>query len=156
MGITLEPTNVSIVQQSWVLVNQDLDSLGREFFTRIFARMPVARKLFGFHSDPNFLTSRSLRVHAIAVLRTIGKLVAGLTNLEAFTPVLLRLGRTHAAAGVPVESFGVMRGIMLELLAERLGDAWTPAVSRAWESAFDAIASSIMGYYPKEDAPHGP
>ena len=155
-GVAVAPSNVSLVQQSWLLVKNDLDPLGREVFVKLFARLPETQKLFGFQGDPNFLTSRSLRVHAVAVLRTIGKLVAGMTNLEAFTPVLLQLSRTHMALGVPIASFGAMRGALLEVLSERLGPHWTPEVDQAWESAFDAIVAAIKSDYPKEDAAQSP
>ena len=149
LGVAVAPSSVSLVQQSWMLVKNDLDAIGREVFTKLFARMPETRKLFGFQGDPNFLTSRSLRVHILALMRTVGKLVVGLTNLQAFAPVLSRLGSTHAALSVPAESFAAMRDIMLEALGERLGATWTPEVRQAWHSAFDAISTAIVAHYPK-------
>lgn len=150
--MAVEPAIASLVQSSWTLIHVDIDGIGRDFFARLFALMPEARRLFGFSNDPNFLTSRSLRVHAVAVLRTVGKFVAGLTDLKAFTPLLLRLGRSHAAAGVPVASFGVMRDVMLEVLGKRLGALWTPEVAAAWMAAFDTCAASIVANYTKGPA----
>ena len=137
------------IQQSWRLVKDDLGTLGREIFTRLFARLPETRDMFGFQGDANFLTSRSLRVHVLVLMRTVGKLVAGITDLAAFMPVLMRLGRTHATLGVPIASYDAMRDVMEEVLAERLGATWTPEVRQAWHSAFDAISTAIVAHYPK-------
>ena len=75
----------------------------------------------------------------------MGKLVAGLSNLNAVMPALSKLGRSHTQLGVRPEYFDVLRECLLEALAARLGALrWTKEVSAAWNAAFCVISQAII------------
>ena len=66
----------------------------------------------------DYRQSRGLRLHATHVIRMLGKLVGGLSNLSSVMPVLLELGRTHSMLSIRPEYFDVMRECLLDTLAE--------------------------------------
>ena len=106
-------------------------------------------RLFGFRDDPNWRTSRGIRVHAAAILRTVGRLIAGgAFNSEANLSALARLGKTHAARIVKPKHFLLFLERLLETLAARLGEQWTPDVALAWRTAVELCASTIVQNFP--------
>ena len=88
-------------------------------------------------------------MHASAIMRTIGKAIESAEQLHAVTPVLARLGRTHANLFVKQDYFSTLRDCLIEALAEHLGrDRFTDAVEKLWRTAIDGIASVIISNYP--------
>ena len=136
------------VRRSWAAVKNHTEVIGRDFFERLFKARPDLLRLFGFRDDLTYLDCRGLRVHSTAVVRTVGRLLDGLHGLPALAPELRRLGRSHAAMGVPPSAFPTMRDCLMGALADHLGPAqWTAAASAAWLRAFDAVSSDIVHNY---------
>ena len=101
-------------------------------------------RLFGFRDDPNWRTSRAIRVHAAAIIRTAGRLVAGgAFHTETSMSTLARLGKTHASRGVKPKYFLTFLDCLVEALAARLGALWTPDVALAWRTAAQLCTSTI-------------
>mmetsp|Transcript_10698 Transcript_10698/g.26475 ORF Transcript_10698/g.26475 Transcript_10698/m.26475 type:complete len:153 (+) Transcript_10698:64-522(+) len=134
-----------LVQDSWALVEKDLDAHGIKFFMRIFTIAPQAQGLFSFKDLPkeDLEKSPELAKHAGTVMRTVGKAVAGLSNLEALVPVLQKLGAAHAKYGVKPEHFPIVGEALLWTLEDGLGPAgaWTPEVKEAWTKTWETIVS---------------
>ena len=62
-------------------------------------------------------------------MKTVGKLVGGLSNLQSVMPMLTNLGRTHKMLGIQPAWFDAMRECLCEALAEKLGPTkWTHEV----------------------------
>ena len=62
-------------------------------------------------------------------MKTVGKLVGGLSNLQSVMPMLTNLGRTHKMLGIQPAWFDAMRESLCEALAEKLGPTkWTHEV----------------------------
>ncbi len=97
-----------LVQESWALVERDLDAHGVRFFLRIFEMAPGALQLFSFRNAPNLAKSPELQAHASRVMRTVGQAVAGLSDVKTLIPVLQSLGAAHAKYGVQPEHFPVV------------------------------------------------
>ena len=100
---------MTAVQQSWNLVEAEMDALGVQLFLRLFERDPALLQLFPFRDDPGFIHCKSLKVHAQAVMRTVGKLVGGLTDLQSVMPLLRKLGKSHSANLIKAETFELLR-----------------------------------------------
>ena len=134
------------VQRSLKALTAHPEAVGRAFLALFFARRPDLMHLFDFRYDPNFLQSRTLKLHAKAIVGLIGRFVRG--GIKALLPELQRLGRRHLLSGVPQEAFEDMRECFLESLSGSLGsEMWTPGVAVAWRSVFDALAAAIKGNY---------
>lgn len=63
------------VLSSWAFVKDDIDLIGQRALVKLFVRDPPLLKLFGFRNDPDVLASRGLKMHASAIVRTIGKVL---------------------------------------------------------------------------------
>ena len=152
LSIPLEPSTVALLRTSWSLVKKScLDAVGKSVLLNLFARRPDGLKLFGFHEDADYTTSRSFRMHASAVIRTVGACIESAGNLESVVPTLARLGRSHALVGALPEHFDVLRGCLLDALVEHLRDKFTGEIEDAWGIAFDTLASVMLAHYPSEE-----
>ena len=220
-----------VVNASWAFVRGDADAIGLRAFAKLFSRDPALLDLFGFHQDPAYLTSRGMRMHASAIMRTIGmvppppysmpsppshcglylttrpshsclkyrryltacqilnvtcsglfeilswayrrettndralsppllrpsppssQVIESLDDLDAVTPMLARLGRTHTAVGVKPEFFAAMRECLIEELAASLGAAnFTDEVEAAWRCIVDAIVAVIISVQSEQQS----
>jgi hemoglobin-like flavoprotein len=97
-----------LVQESWGLVEKDIDAHGVKFFMRIFEIAPGALQLFSFRDEPNLSKSPALQAHASTVMRTVGQAVAGLSDVKSLIPVLQSLGAAHSKYGVQPEHFPIV------------------------------------------------
>ena len=100
----------SLVQESWALVAQDLDTHGIKFFLRIFEIAPPALQLFSFKDDADLASSPAMKKHAASVMNTVGAAVAGLSDVASLIPVLQALGKRHANYGVESAHFAAVQG----------------------------------------------
>jgi hemoglobin-like flavoprotein len=130
-----------LVQESWELVEKDLETHGIKFFMRIFEIAPAALQLFSFKDDPDLPNSPQLRKHAGEVMRTVGQAVAGLEDVAALVPVLQALGERHSGYGVVPNHFPIVGEALLWTLEQGLGDKWTPEVKTEWTEAWDLLVS---------------
>lgn len=134
-----------LVQDSWALVEPDIEEHGVKFFMRIFEIAPPALQLFSFRDEVHLEQSPALRAHASVVMRTVGQAVAGLSDLQTLVPVLQRLGAGHAEYGVQPEHFAIVGSSLLWTLEIGLSGAgaWTPEVKDAWSKTY-ATVQSVM------------
>jgi hemoglobin-like flavoprotein len=132
-----------LVQESWAVVERDVDAHGVKFFMRIFEIAPGALQLFSFRNVANVGSSPELRAHAGTVMRTVGQAVAGLSDVQSLIPVLRSLGAAHAKYGVQPEHFPIVGQALLWTLEQGLGKLWTPEVRDAWARTY-ATVQSVM------------
>ena len=130
-----------LVEQSWALVEQDLEAHGIKFFLKIFEIAPAALQLFSFKDERPLESSAGLKVHAMLVMKTVGEAVAGLKDIPALVPVLVNLATRHADFSVKQEHFPVVGQALLSTLEAGLGDNWTPEVQAAWTSTWNTVVS---------------
>ena len=134
---------MTAVQQSWGLVEAGLEGICHDLFGRPELQPCIAS---GTLEDPG---CQGLSSQAPEVVRAVGHLVGGLTDLHACTPALLRLARGHAALGARPEYFAALRQGLLDVLAEHLGPAhFTSEVGAAWAASFDIVTGCILSNYP--------
>ena len=91
------------MQLSWSLVKGRMDAVGKSALVRLFTKQPDRLQLFGFHDDTNYVASRAFKMHAAAIMRTVGKVIDNMGNLVEVVPMLARLGRSHALLGIRYE-----------------------------------------------------
>ena len=92
---------VELVQTTWGLAAAlGVDTVGKILFQNIFKIAPAALQLFPFKDDSDMYNSNKFKRHAAGVVKTVGKAVASLGNLEKIVPVLKKLGQRHVKYGV--------------------------------------------------------
>lgn len=105
------------------------------FYRRLFEQAPWVRHLFQEDEGRQarkFL--QSLRV-VVSALHTPMKHVA----------VLQGLGERHEGYGVKPEHYALVADTLLGVFAERLGEDFTLEARRAWERAFELMATIMTG-----------
>lgn len=135
VGGFLEDDQVREVRRTFDLIADQGTVAIELFYERLFERAPGFRPLF--HDDParqsrKFL--QSLRV-VVSALHTPMKHVA----------VLQGLGERHEGYGVKPEHYALVADTLLEVFAERLGEDFTLEARRAWERAFELMATIMTG-----------
>ena len=101
--LELAPSSLTSVQLSWSLVKGRMDAVGKSALVRLFIKQPDRLQLFGFHEDSNYVAGRAFKMHAAAIMRTVGKVIDNMGNLVEVVPMLARLGRSHALLGIRYE-----------------------------------------------------
>jgi hemoglobin-like flavoprotein len=79
--------------------------------------------------------------------KLLGVLILVIQNLrkpEVLASALEGLGQRHVAYGVRQEHYPLVGTVLLETLADFLGDDWTPAYQDAWAQAYEAICSIML------------
>ena len=64
-------------------------------------------------------------------------------RLEVLEAELLKLGARHTTYGVRDEHYSTVGTAMLDMLAEVLGDAFTPATRQAWSDFYTFTADTM-------------
>jgi hemoglobin-like flavoprotein len=140
-----------LVQDSWAVIEKNLDAHGVKFFVKIFELEPSLLQLFKFRDSKDLAHSPGLHAHANAVMRIVGEAVAGLSEPETLIPVLRSLGAAHARYGVKASDFNVVGKALLWTLEQGLGDMWNGKVQEAWTHTYTKI-QSVMSPALMEEA----
>jgi len=94
-------------------------------YERLFSRHPEMKPLF-WRDTSNAVKGEMLAKVFEIILDFIGD------NLFAANMIQCEV-ITHAGYDVPPEVFRIFFGIVAEVIAEQLGDEWTPALAAAWK-----------------------
>jgi len=95
-------------------------------YERLFSRHPEMKPLF-WRDTSNAVKGEMLAKVFEIILDFIGD------NLFAANMIQCEV-ITHAGYDVPPEVFRIFFGIVAEVMAEQLGDEWTPELAAAWKS----------------------
>lgn len=135
VGGFLDEDQVAEVQRTFELVAAQGTEPVELFYQRLFETAPHLRPLF--RSEP----ARQAR----KFMQTLRVIVSALHTPMKHVAVLQSLGERHEGYGVRPEHYPIVRDALLSVLSERLGPAFTPAARRAWERAFELMATIMTG-----------
>lgn len=138
----METHQIQIVQQSFALVEPIAPTAARLFYSRLFELDPSLRPLF--KSD--------LATQGEKLMSTLKLVVTGLDSPERIIPAVRSLGKRHAGYGVQPAHYATVGEALLWTLQTGLGEAYTPEVDAAWQSAY-ALLSGLMQEAAAEPAP---
>lgn len=136
------PEQCAIIQATWKMAaipqneqeaSQIGATLGMLFYNKLFVRKPEYKLMF-----TNVIRQSS---------SLVGMLSSVVNNIDKFTVVeksAQNLGRRHYAYGVKANMFGDIEIALLDMLEERLGDAWTPETKHAWKSAYTFVSTNMI------------
>ncbi len=131
---------IMLVQKSFREVIPIADAVGSTFYARLFETHPEVRPMF----------PEDIRPQAKKLVRMLAMVVIGLHRLDAVRPEIEALARRHRSYGVVDAHFSVVGETLIWTLEHHLGDAFTPAIKRAWTAAFKALSDVMI------DAMHPP
>jgi hemoglobin-like flavoprotein len=127
--------DVALLRSSFELVVERAPDLTARFYEVFFARYPQVKPMFGRNSSAR---QQEMLTQA---------LVAVLDHLEDapwLASTLRALGAKHVAYGVRDEMYPWVGESLLITLEQVAGDAWSPAIARAWSDAIAAIAGLMI------------
>jgi hemoglobin-like flavoprotein len=162
--------DVALVESSWRGLSRDAASFARCFYARLFEREPALRGLF---RSPEPVIEQHFA-------QGLGATIASLRSPEVMRDHVEALVGAHVGYGVRREDYLAFFAVLLGVLRDFSGEAWSPAVERAWvaalaslfelvERAFDELArgeptpdqerhgaAGAAGASPRRSEPPGP
>lgn len=130
-----QKTDVSLVEESFVVLSAHGEALAARFYQRLYEHYPAVISLFSKSS----LTEQQKKLTAALVL-----IVHNLRKPDVLGEYLKGLGARHATYGITAKHYPLVTETLLAVLEEFAGDAWTPAVKLAWQKTLNSIATIML------------
>ncbi|MFF5446972.1 globin domain-containing protein [Streptomyces sp. NPDC012888] len=137
--------DVRILKSSFAVVERRAEHAVKFFYSHLFWHDPALRELFPTsHEDMERQRDRlfAALTHVIAHLED-----------ESVLPYLRDLGRDHRKFLATPGQYAAVGASLLAALAEASGEAWTPAVEKAWSEAYQWIADTMQAGAAQSDHP---
>ncbi|MET3578430.1 hemoglobin-like flavoprotein [Mesorhizobium robiniae] len=131
----MTPDQIRLVQDSFRQVVAIRVAAAALFYERLFAINPDLRALFPVTD----MTKQGAKLMA-----SLGFVVHGLDRADTILPTVRVLARRHVAYGAKEHHYPIVGQALIEALAAGLGEAFTPAVRDAWETAYGLLASVMI------------
>jgi hemoglobin-like flavoprotein len=129
----MTPSQINLVQQSWLKVLPISEQAAELFYGKLFELDPSVRGLF--KSD--------LKEQGRKLMNMIHVAVNGLSQLDALAPAVQDLGRRHVRYGVTDANYTTVGTALLWTLQHGLGAAFTAEVREAWGTAYGILADTM-------------
>jgi NAD(P)H-flavin reductase/hemoglobin-like flavoprotein len=149
MSATLDPVETEadprLVKESFALIEPVSGEVVAYFYGRLFAENPRLRAMF----PPTMDVQRERLFGALA------RIAWSMDSPEALQAYLGQLGRDHRKFGVAAEHYGQFGRALIATIRKFTGDAWTAETERAWTTAYDQAAQTMINA-AAEDAGEAP
>ena len=122
----------ALVRESWLRCQPTLRQAGAQFYERLFALDPAARRLFA---------GTDMAAQERKLVGMLTEIVAQLDRPELLLPNVSALGRQHVHYGVRDADYETVGAALLWTIEQSLGDGFTPAVRQAWTEAYLLVAT---------------
>ena len=126
---------IELLETSFQLIAPRGEAFVTAFYERLFTNYPQTRAFFA---------STTMKEQRKKLLGALLLVIQNLRKPEVLVSALKGLGQRHVAYGVQPEHYPIVGTILLETLADFLGDDWTPAHQDAWAQAYEAICSLML------------
>lgn len=130
----IQDEQAALIRKSFVRVLARREEFSYALYDRLFSVVPEARSLF----------SSDMVAQREKLVATLAFVVNGASNLGELTNEVRELGRRHRAYGVEMAHYGILRGVLVDTLAEIVGNEFTPDVAAAWAALYDELAEAMM------------
>ncbi|SLN67815.1 Bacterial hemoglobin [Roseovarius litorisediminis] len=139
----LTQRQLELVRESFSVLRDDPIPKSIDFYTSLFRQAPELKAMF----------REDLAGQGMRFMATLGAIVDNLHDTKAMADRYADLGRAHRALGVRAQDFEPMGKALIETLSATLGDAFTPEMQEAWETAYTEFSRDIIA---KGDIPQPP
>jgi nitric oxide dioxygenase len=130
-----------LIRDSFRVVSRNRRQAAARFYELLFEQAPQTRELF----------VNDLERQGVELMSKLGLIVAEIQNIEGLVPVLEDLALRHVAYGVKPHHYPLVGTALVGMLAEIVGDAFTPETRAAWTKAYDNLSAlMIRGAYSHE------
>lgn len=130
----MTPDQIHLLRRSFAIIEPKATLAALVFYRRLFELAPQVRHLF--KSDIESQSAKLMEMIGLAV---------SLTDRPATLESELReLGARHLDYGTEEEHYAVVGSALLDMLAEVLGDGFTPATRSAWTEFYGLISRKMI------------
>jgi hemoglobin-like flavoprotein len=130
----MQPESAERVRQSWALILPRRKAVCRDFYQRLFARYPELRPLF----------TGEVNEQADLFVTMINTVISALEHPQRVRPLIETLGARHAGYGVGPDDYRKFEGVLLETLADALGDELDADGLAAWREVFERLSQTMQ------------
>jgi hemoglobin-like flavoprotein len=130
----MNAAQIHLIRKTFASVEQQAEVAALVFYRRLFELNPRLRSLFTTDIQEQ---GRKLTDTLAAALSLLERPLELAGDLE-------ELGARHVIYGTRPEHYPIVRQAMLDMLAEVLGKAFSPAVKQAWDELYDFIEATML------------
>jgi hemoglobin-like flavoprotein len=130
----MTPEQIQLVTGSIEELRPRSDEVARAFYDALFALVPDAREMF-----PTDMTSQRGKL-----FKELDEIAHAIPTLDAFVARAQRLGSDHHDYGVQRRHYVAFGEVLISVLGDVLGDAFTPDLAEAWRQAYTLVADSMQ------------
>ncbi|MBP2475747.1 NAD(P)H-flavin reductase/hemoglobin-like flavoprotein [Crossiella equi] len=134
---------VRLIRESFAVVEPRSEEVAQFFYGMLFSLAPQTRELF----------PANMEVQRSRLLRALVHVVQMVDRPDDLVPFLKQLGRDHRKFGVVSAHYEAVGTALLAAIKRFAGDAWTPAVERAWAEAYTIMAQTMLEAAAADDNP---
>ncbi|MEO7104812.1 MAG: hypothetical protein ABIZ09_00440 [Rhodoferax sp.] len=126
---------ITLVQASWSRVQEQSDQALALFQRNLLEQRPWLTALYTGYVDG--------RDHM--VLRTFGRAVMGMHQLDTHAALLMQIGRVNAICGVQLHHYPYFEVALMQTLEQLLGeDFFSPPLREAWTAVYGTMARLML------------
>lgn len=126
---------ISRMESTFGVISSAGADFSEQFYAELFNRMPSVKPLFAATN------MRRQKDHLMAALSFV---IENLRHPDVVEGALLEMGRRHVGYGVsPSHYYGLTR-VLVNVMSEFAGEAWTETDRQAWLDGLDAVAAVML------------
>ncbi len=130
--------HIEVLENSFQQIVPYQDAFAEALYERLFTQCPHVHDLFA-HTD--------MRQQRKKLMASLGLVMSTLRQPEQLPAILKQLGQRHEAYGVQPEHYALLATVLLETLADFLGNQWTTELRAAWLAAYETIVALMLAGY---------
>lgn len=134
--------NVPALEQSFRLLAPTIDSVVADFYAELFRSHPAVKPMFA-NTD-----TKKQQQKLVGALKLV---MNNINNVDALAKALTTLGAKHQGYGARPEHYGAVAEVLLKVMKQHAGRAWTKEVESAWAHALEVIANVMLGAYSEAE-----
>lgn len=129
----MTPEQIDIVKKSWQDVLPMRAKAAELFYSKLFEMDPALKQLF----------TGNMTEQGRKLMQMLNTVVEKLDKLNELLPEVRDLAQRHVQYGVKDSDYDTVGGAFLWTLKAGLGDAFTPTVAEAWNTAYTALSDAM-------------
>jgi hemoglobin-like flavoprotein len=138
---------VARIEASFARLSAEGADFASRFYAAFFRRHPGVVPLF---------RTTSMRRQHQHLMTVLAFLVDNLRHPDTVAASLHDLARRHVGYGVSPSHYYALSSVLLDAIAETLGDEWTPDVESAWHEGLTAVITVMLASHRADVPPPEP
>ena len=135
--------DVEALETSFNLLAPQAEELVSRFYQTLFETHPAVVPMF------SNTTAESQQTKLLAALKLV---IANLRKPDVLADALTSLGARHQGYGAKPEHYQAVANVLIGVMKDMAGDAWTIEINNAWTQALTVVAEVMLGGYQSVEA----